>query len=127
MGPRRIEIHINGQRTREPNSERGEESPPLWHARPCHSKRDPYGQKTIQSRGESHRDSVGPGKTVRGNMPAQGVIQEDADVRDNQEGSPKDRGPHGEMVFQTARWSIAGFIYLTVGVHVAHSKTGVRL
>ena len=74
MRPGRIEIHINRQRTRKPNSKRRKESILLGEIFAGESKRDPQRKKAIERRAKRHRHDVRFGKSIRRNVAAESVI-----------------------------------------------------
>ncbi len=100
MGPRRIEIHVDGERAGPPDGERGDEGPALFHIVASHAEGQKQAEESIERSGQGHGDAVRSGKTVGGDGGTERARKKDADVREEKKRRPENGGADGEMVFE---------------------------
>src|SRR6267378_5799992 len=102
VGPRRNEIHVDGQGAGPPNGERGKERPAFLYILPRQAEGQEQTEKTIEGGSERHGDAVRSGKTVCGDGGTEGARKKDAGMREEEKRHPENRGAHGEMVVEVA-------------------------
>src|SRR5580704_14972623 len=102
MRPGWIEVHVDRQRTREPDSESGEERPSLGKIFSCEKKREPDGQKSVERGAERHRHHVWPGEPVGRDLSAERVIGKNREVSSDQERRPENCWTDREMIVEMA-------------------------
>ncbi len=102
VGPRRIEIHVDGERAGPPDGEGGEERPALCDILASEAEGQEQAEETIESGRQGHGDAVGSRETVGGDGGTQGVREKDTGMREEKKRHPKNRGADGEMVFEVA-------------------------
>src|SRR5277367_6565211 len=102
MRPRRIEIHIDWQGTREPDAQAAQERPARWKIffRQLKGKQD--SQEAVDSGADYHREDVWRRKPIRGNVSAEEMIDFDGAVGRQQERNPQHRRPNREMIIKVA-------------------------
>src|SRR5208337_2903933 len=103
MRPGWIEVHVHRQRTPEPDTQTGEESPLLRNIAPRERKRNHYCEKTVQRGPESHRHDIRARKAIGRDMAAEAVAKKYACVRRDQQWRPQDGRPDGKVVIDVAR------------------------
>lgn len=108
--PRRIEIHVDGERTGPPDGNGGEKGPTFLDILASETEGQEQTKKRVNASGERHGDAVGGGKTIRGDGGTHRASQKDASMREEEEGSTENSGAGREMVFEMAGGSaIFGF------------------
>ncbi len=125
VGPGRIEIHVDGQRTGPPDGERGEERPALFDILAGEAKGQEQAEKTVDGRGEGHGDAVGSRETVGGDGGTEGAGEKDAGVREEEKRRPKNRGADSEMVVEVAGGRSKGKPGLVIFVEARAAEAGV--
>src|SRR4029077_11082510 len=125
--PRGIEVHVNGKRAGPPDGEGRQQRPALLCILTRHAKGDEQSKKTVERGGECHGDSIGGGKTVRGNGRTRRSRQQNGRVSEQKKRRPKNRGAHAEMIVEVARAGAEDLLELTVLIDAALAKTGVGL
>ncbi len=98
--PRRIEIHVDGERAGPPDGERGDEGPALFHIVASHAEGQKQAEESIERSGQGHGDAVRSGKTVGGDGGTESAREKDADMREEEKRRPENGGADGEMVFE---------------------------
>jgi len=63
--PRRVEIHINGERAGPPDGDGGKKGPAFLHVLASEAKGEEQAEEGVNGGGERHGDAIGCGKTVR--------------------------------------------------------------
>src|SRR4029077_7910448 len=106
MRPRRIEIHIHGQRTCKPNSDCCEEGPARGDVFSSQTEREPQSEEAVQCCCHTRRSYIGAGVTIGGDMPAETVIGKHPNVGDEKKRGPENGRPKPEVVFQVPRLPI---------------------
>ncbi len=127
VGPRRIEIHVNGKRASPPDREGGEEGPALFDILTREAEGQKQAEESIESGGQGHGDAVRSGKTVGGDGGTKGAREKDADVREEEKRCPQNGGPDGEMVFEVAGGSSKEGSGLVIFVEARPAKTFVGM
>ena len=127
VGPRRIEIHVNGKRAGPPNPQSGEQGPALVNVLAREPEGNEQGKKTAERRTQRHGDAIRRREAVGRNGRAQRAREENAGVRDEEKGSPENRRSHCEVVFEVtgARAKFRG--WLVVFVETIFAEAGVGL
>src|SRR5438874_8223464 len=123
--PRRIEVHVHGKRAGPPNGDSGEKGPKLADVLARETERKKQTEKTIQRGGQGHGHAVGRGKSVGGNVRAEGARKQHAGVRDQQKRSPENGGTDGEVIFEMPGARPEDTQRLAVLVQARFAKAGV--
>ena len=127
VGPRGIEIHVDGERTGPPDGERGEEGPAFRDILASEAEGEEQAEESIESRGEGHSDAVRGGKAVGGDGGTEGARKKDTGMREEKKRHPKNRGADGEMVFEVARGSTKVGPGLVIFVEARAAETFVGM
>ena len=125
--PGRIEVHVDGKRTRQPDRQGGEQGPGFVDVFAGDAKGNQQAEKTVERRGQRHGDAVGRGKTVRGNCGAEGAREKNAGVGDEQKRSPENGGTDREVIFEVAGARAKFSDGLAVFVEAIFAEAGVGL
>src|SRR5690349_20974816 len=125
VGPRGIEIHIDGERTSPPYGESSKKSPAFFDILPSEAKGKKQSQKPIEGSGESHSDAVWSGEAVGSHRGTKGAGEKHAEMRDEEERRPKNRRADGEMVIEVAGGSAKVRAGLIVFVEAGAAETFV--
>src|SRR5229473_4090101 len=78
MGPRGIEIHIDGQRAGPPDRERGDEGPAFFYIVASQAEGQKQAEKSVERGSQRHGDAVRSGKTVSGDGGTESARDKDA-------------------------------------------------
>src|SRR6267142_1778141 len=100
VGPRGIEVHVDGKRAGPPDGDGGEERPTLVDVLARETEGEEQAEKTIDGGGEGHGDAIRSGETVGRDGGAQGAGEKDAGMRDEKKRRPENRWANGEVVVE---------------------------
>src|SRR4029077_5363783 len=127
MRPRRIEIHVNGERAGPPDGKSSEQRPAFVNVFAGDAKGNEQAEKTVEGGGERHRDPIRRGKTVGGNCGAHGTREENGGGREAEKGGPENSRSHGEVILQMAGGGAGFRSGLAVFVETIFAEAGVGL
>ena len=125
MRPGRIEVHIQRQRTREPDSESRKKRISLGEIFAGESKRDPQGEKTIERRAQRHGDDVRLGESVRRDVAAESVIGKNEEMSGEQKWRPQNRGADREMIVYMACGCVLLGKKIPCRIRSSHAEGGI--
>ncbi len=127
VGPGGIEIHIDGQRTGQPDGESGEKRPAFFDILAGEAEGQEQAEKTVDAGGEGHADAVGSGETVGGDGGTEGAREKDAGVCEEEKRRPENRGADGEMVVEAAGGRSKRKLGQVVFVEARSAEAGVGM
>jgi len=102
MGPRGVEIHIDGERTSPPDGESCEESPTFLDILASETKSKKQAQKSIEGSGEGYGDAVRRGETVGSDRGTEGTGEKNTAMGDEEKRHPENGRANSEMVIEMA-------------------------
>ena len=88
---------------------------------------EPKAQKSVEGGGESHGDDVGRGKSVGGDVSAQVIAEQHADVGHEEEWKPEQRRADGPEIADVSRCSVLVRQNVAVSVETAHGEALVAV
>src|SRR2546430_1385448 len=127
MGPGRIEIHINGQRTGAPNGESGKKGPALLDVLSSKGIGKKQTKESVNGGAKGHGQGVGSGETIGRNVPAKSISGKHGGVRHKQKGSPKHGRTDGEEVIDISGFRVLIWIELPDGKGSRFRKIKIRV
>ena len=123
MRPGGIEVHVNRERARPPDGNRGYEGPQRPNVFPGKSKRKEQAKETVKTGAESHCVAVRPRKAIGRNMRTQCPRHQYALMGYQQEGRPEYRRANREMIVDMSRSGTKFGLGLAVLIAASFPKT----
>jgi len=125
VGPRGIEVHVNGKRAGPPNGEGGEEGPDVRDEFASEPESEKEAEETVKAGGKGHGEAVGSGETVCGNRGTQSAGEENGNVGEDQEWGPENSGTDGEMIVEVSGGSAEAGANFAVLIDASVAKSSV--
>jgi hypothetical protein len=116
VGPRRIEIHVDGKRAAPPDGDGGEESPAVGDILAREAKGKKETKEAVEAGGESHGEAVRSGEAVSWNGGAENAGYADGEMGEEKKRSPEKGRTHCEMIVEVTGGGAKNSARLTVFV-----------
>src|SRR5580693_476297 len=93
--PGRLQVHVYGQGTGEPDADCGPKCPNLGDEFPGQMERNKNRKKSVEIAGHRNSDDVWPGMTVGSDRETQAIRSQHGEVRSGRKRKPEDGWTHG--------------------------------
>jgi hypothetical protein len=127
VGPRGIEVHVDGKRAGQPDGDGGEQGPAFLDVLARNAEGKVQTEKTVEGGGERHGDAIGSGEAVGGDGGTECASELDAHMGDEEKRRPENSRADSEMVVEMAGGGAEFLPRLSIFVEARGTKTLVSV
>src|ERR1700687_1844566 len=127
MRPRRIEVHVDGERAGEPYAHCRQKRPFFIDVLPGEREGKHEPKKSVNGSAQRHRQDIGKGKAVCRDAPAEKIECENKEVGQEKKRKPKNGGTDRKEITHIAGFSVFLRQELTIGARAGLGKVQITV